>query len=574
MGYEAAVSHIGPTSAVQLEEHSALAGLTHVQSTSALPPDCVFSSPADRTEIEADPAFRASQAALAACQEERMAGGVAVGDYDDDSDPDLAFSRSAGGVILYRNDQGSFSDVTAEVGLTSLDGYANGVVFADLSNDGFPDLVVSTIGVGRDYLLENNGGRFKEVGEQRGVSGGDAKARGGTSVAVGDYDRDGYVDLFIGEWRYGPRTAPGMGHARLLRNRGRSAPGHFTDVTKSAGIEPFPRQLVQPSLLSATGDPGWSFSPAFVDLDNDGWQDLALAADYRTTQVWWNRADGTFSTQLDPPPFYDVGNAMGSTFADIDRDGDLDWFTSAIYDPQGGCQDPQDCASEPAGFTGNRLWRNDGDRKFADITQQAGVMDAGWAWGSAFADFDNDGAIDLAVTNGQDFGEVDDPWAGKFRSTPKRLWMGLGDGRFSDAATTSGFATLKNGKGLATADFDGDGLLDVVIANNGSTPDFYRNTSRDIGGGWIELDVRGTRSNRGGLGAVVEIVLVPGSRPQRIEVGAGSHFLGNSDRLVHVGLGAASSVAEIVVRFPVSGAVIRRTSVNSGQRLVIEEPKS
>jgi hypothetical protein len=168
--------------------------------------------------------------------------------------------------------------------------------------------------------------------------------------------------------------------SRLLHNRGASQPGYFEDVTSSAGLNVYRNNKT------------YRFTPRFVDLDRDGLPDLAIASDSYTSQLFWNNGDGTFTDGTLPAGVGTDHNGMGSTFGDYDGDGDLDWFiTNFTADPN----------LPPTGFGGwNRLYRNDGNRQFTDVTEQAGVRDSRWAWGTTFFDYDNDGDLDLIATNG------------------------------------------------------------------------------------------------------------------------------------------------------------------------------
>ncbi len=306
-------------------------------------------------------------------------GGAAVGDYDTDGDPDIFLTGFGTRDALYENQGGVFVDVAAQVGLDSM-GRSNGAYFVDVDRDGDLDLVVTTVADGAHRLYINrpdSGGepRFVDEAALRGLALSDGTPLSGFGVAEGDYDRDGYPDLFVTEWLWEYDHCLRQ-HSRLLRNRGAEAPGFFEDVTRSAGVWMLNRVKRYPA----------AFAAAFSDLDDDGLLDLLVVSDFRTSRLFWNRGNGTFEDGTESAGVGTAESDMGSTLGDYDGDGDLDWFVSAIYHP-----------NEPG--TGNRLFRYDGGRVFTDVTSAEGVEDGGWGWGAAFADFDSDGDLDLVMAS-------------------------------------------------------------------------------------------------------------------------------------------------------------------------------
>ncbi len=503
-------AHAGTT----FTDVTAEAGLAYLQHAPPEPPDCIVGS--------------------LACDVDRMTGGAAVADVDGDGCPDLFATRLDAPDLLFRNDcAGGFTDATAAAGLAGFDLHSNGAAFADIDNDGDPDLLVTVVGNGsgpsnRNYLFVNDGsGVFTEEAVARGAALASTDPRLTWSVAFGDFDRDGFVDFHVTEWL-------ASAHSRLLRNRGAAAPGHFEDVTEAVG-------------LSFAGVNG--FASTFVDLDGDGWQELAVAGDFGTSRLFWNEG-GTFTDGTVAAGVGTDENGMGSAFGDYDGDGDLDWFVTSIFDPDASC-DGGNCIW---GYTGNRLYENEGGRVFRDATDDAGVRDGRWGWGTVFFDMDNDGDLDLVMTNGMDVAHTGIEDA--FNADPMRLWENDGSGAMTEVSAAAGLTDTASGKGLLTFDYDGDGDLDLFVVNNAGAPRLYRN---DLAGDarWLRLRIEGDGSSREALGARVEVWPRYDGPPQVREVGAASHFLGQSEPELHFGLGPGiERVDRVRVTWPATGRVI------------------
>lgn len=466
------------------------------------------------------------------CEEERMTGGVAVGDVDGDGRDDLLASRMDGPIGIYLNrGDGTFAASALTVpGLRS-----NGLGLADVDDDADLDLYVTTYGDGlapndRHHLFINDGtGTFAEDALARGAAVASARPRAGTSVAFGDYDRDGHLDLYVGEWA---ALLPGAvsSHARLLRNLGG---GVFEDVTVAQGLHTEPCEPGQ-ALCGVDG-----FAAAFTDLDDDGWLDLAIVGDFGSSRLLWNDGgafhDGTRAAGVGTDE-----HGMGSTVGDFDADGDLDWFVTSIHDPERRCG-VADCNW---GFTGNRLYRNEGGRVFTDATDDAGVRHGSWGWGAAAFDYDNDGDLDLISAAGVDFAgsTVED----LFEDAPTFLWENDGSGRMVEVAALVGIADRRMGKGLAVLDFDDDGDLDVVVANTMDRLALYRNDGGNANG-WLRVRVL-EASGRPAHGA--RVLVFSRDRRQLREIGTTTHLLGQSEAVAHCGLGPAPGPVDLEVRFP------------------------
>jgi len=462
-----------------------------------------------------------------------MTGGAAAGDFDGDGWVDLFVTRSNDTDILYRNlGNGQFADVTTSAfGSSPLNVTTNGAAWGDIDNDGDLDLYVTTIGYNQHLLYINAGdGTFSEQAVARGAAVSDgAELTNGTGIALGDYDRDGYLDVFVGQWR--PNVASGPLQSRLLHNDGTNQPGNFSDTTDAAGVS-----------LELTSGPkaggSYSFSPRFADLDGDRNPDLAITSDFGTSRLFWNEgpdaptqfSDGTLAAGTNTGQ-----NDMGSTIGDIDGDGKLDWFITDIY------RDPLANAHP----NGNRLFRNEGSRQFSDTTDAAGVRNGDWGWGTAMLDYDNDGDLDITLTNGFIDG-------GQFLNDPMRLWDNDGTGQFTEIGAATGVSDTGQGRGLLTFDYDHDSDLDIFVVNNGNQPVLLRNDGGN-NNGFLRIRTVGTLSNRDGIGALIQVtpdIQQPGEQ-MVWEVNAGTHYLAQSEFIAHFGLGSAvQSVDKVLILWP------------------------
>jgi hypothetical protein len=474
-----------------------------------------------------------------------MSGGAAAGDFDGDGWMDLYVTRVNLPNLLFRNrGDGTFDEVGAVAGV-DLNSLSSGCAFADIDNDGDQDLFVLTFET-RNFLYINDGaGNFREEAAARGV---DFPHNLGkhlsTSAAFGDVENDGDLDLMITAWQLGEaqRNDP---QTRLYINDGR---GNFTDNTVNAGLT----------------TPTAGFSPAFADVDRDGWQDILLASDFKTSVYYHNQGNGTFVDRTEAAGVGTDENGMGSSVIDIDNDGDLDWFVSAIYDPL-------ECEAVAACFwfwSGNRLYLNDGQGHFEDGTDSWGVRDGGWAWGASAIDIENDGDLDLILANGMSFNGTDSDE--QFNNTVLRLWQNNGAGEsMTDIAVESGAIAVGETRGVVVFDYDKDGDQDFYVVNNNRKPFLFENRTTDAGH-WFRVHLRGTRSNKDGVGATIRLTTADGGVQTRV-VGNNSNYNSHNELIAHFGLGAATEVAEIQVEWPVSGWVQRFSGLAADQLLFVEE---
>jgi hypothetical protein len=440
-------------------------------------------------------------------------GGVAAGDYDGDGWVDLfAVAGDVGADRLFRNQgDGRFVEVGVEAGVSQSGRRSSGPTFADYDGDGCLDLFVGAVDNVEPALFRNRcDGSFE-------AQAGMFPASPYVSSTFGDYDGDGDLDLLVSRWGIVPAV-----HQvdYLWRNEG----GTFSGVTSEAQLR-FRTQVMNRLEIE------WTLSPNFADINNDGLQDVLLASDFGTSQVFLNNGNGTFTDVTDAAITDE--NGMGTAIADYDADGDLDWFVTSIFD-SGGIPTPS------WGTTGNRLYRNRGDGTFDDVTETAGVRDGNWGWATCFADFDNDGSLDLFHVNGW-------PLSGLFSDKPARLFMSNGDGTFREQAEVAGIADRGFGVGIACFDYDRDGDVDVFIANNDGPARLFRNENGNEGS-FLQVRLRGRSPNTQGIGA--RIYATSDSRTQMQELRAGTNYVSQDPAEAHFGLGAAITIDEIRVVWP------------------------
>jgi hypothetical protein len=489
-----------------------------------------------------------------------QSGGAAAGDFDNDGWADLFITRYWDTPYLYRNNHdGTFADVTATAFSSGLPGpNSGGASWGDIDNDGDLDLHVSNVfnGQGNQLYINDGAGHLADQATVRGAQLGGANVAS-TSASLGDFDNDGYLDMYITEWRGLSGYTAEPPHARLLRNRGVNQPGFFDDVTASSGaaMGPLSGQQVYQSN---------SFTPRFVDFDRDGHQDIVVTSDFGTTKLFWNDGDGTFTDGTPAIASLRGISDMGLAIGDYDGDGMLDWFTSDI------CH-PSDCNTN----SGNRLFRNFGNRVFLESSNFAGVRDAGWGWGTQMFDYDNDKDLDIAVTNGYYTGPTVPTG---YEDDAIRLFQNNGQGpfltTFTDVAASAGMTDTSQGRGLLTFDYDRDGDLDVFIVNNFQAPILYRNDGGNEAGDWLRIETVGTISNADGVGAFITVTpdLAFPNKKLVHEITLSSSFLSQSEPFAHFGLGAAADLIDLVrIEWPASGIVQEFYDVAPNQLLTIVE---
>lgn len=484
-----------------------------------------------------------------------FAGGVAAGDYDGDDDIDLFVVRGdIGPNQLYRNDGNNvFVEVAAAAGVANTKSATenwrhSGPVFADMDGDGDVDLFMGGVQGDPCRLFANNGdGTFTDVTAGSGL---DTMAASQTvSAALGDYDLDGDLDMFLAHWGVERDELDPGDTEHLWRNESTAGQIRFVSVSEAAGISPSIISLDDPYVPLQEID--YSFAPAFVHLNDDVYPDIVMSGDVNGSMVFMNNGDGTFENATDVEVIKDA-NGMGSAVGDYDNDGDLDWFVSSIYRD-----------SNPLVENGNRLYRND-NGVFVDVTDSAGVVDGGWGWAACFIDFENDMDLDLYHTNGWQFDHI-----GDFTADTSRAFVSNGDGTFSDDATNIGLGDKDQGRGAVCGDFDSDGDVDIFLwANEGNNSgSLYRNDSS--GNSYLVVQLRGKAPNTAASGARVTATV--GTTTMIRDVIIGSNFISQNPNEQYFGVGTAAQVDSLQVRWP-DGTTTDHGIVQANQRIVIDQP--
>ncbi|MEO1222284.1 MAG: VCBS repeat-containing protein, partial [Pseudomonadota bacterium] len=442
--------------------------------------------------------------------------GVAAGDYDNDGDVDLFIAKADGSANhLYRNEGDLvFADVAVDAGVaftrSANESFRHGSpAFVDLNSDGLLDLFIPGLeGDPTMIFVANGDGTFSDATVGSGLD--QMAALYSHSPAFGDYDRDGDLDLFLGHWG-SPRDYDNVGDTENLWRNDSDASGiKFTSVSVEAGIAPSILTIDDPLISQKVFD--HIFTPTFSDVDGDGWPDLLVVGDFNFSQVFINQQDGTFSNETDFDVIID-GNGMGSAVGDFDNDGDLDWFVSSILARESDdvTRDIPDTLSQ----IGNRLYRNNSG-VFEDVTDEMGVADGGWGWGSCFIDFENDGDLDIYQTNGwpqPDFGGFDDDTT--------RAFVAGSDGKFIDLAGDLGLADTEQGRGVVCDDFDNDGDVDVLLLHLGSTNavSLWRNDYQGSNS-FLKIILRTSGGNRQSIGARISVRVDGVTRVRAVALGS------------------------------------------------------
>jgi len=505
---------------------------------------------------------------------ETMGGGVAMLDYNNDGLLDLFFVNGAALTDpmpkgakpdksdpsywnrLYRNNgDGTFTDVTAQAGVRG-EGYGMGVAVGDFDNDGWPDLYVTNLG--RNNLYRNNrDGTFTDVTEKAGVSG----SGWSVSACFVDYDRDGWLDLIVTrylDWDFDRNVFCGE---KRPGYRAYCHPNEFAPTTHLVFHNNGDGTFSDVSKKCGIGAvPSKGLGIAIGDFDLDGWPDIVIANDSWPQQLFRNNRNGTFteSAVQTGMAFDEDGKTfagMGVDFADYDNDGWPDVFVNALASQR------------------YALFRNSKGKSFDYVSGDTGIARATVShsgWGTALVDYDNDGWKDLLVAQGHvmDNIELTQPSA-KYREP--MLIMRNRKGTFEDVSASGGdvFRTAFAARGAAFGDLNNDGWIDVAVNCNDGPAVVLMNRGGN-GNHWVLIKTIGARSNRDGIGAGIRLVSASGDE-QRAFVSAAGSYASSNDKRVHFGLGSSAHIRLIEVTWP-SGIVQRLENIEGDRVLTIREP--
>lgn len=502
---------------------------------------------------------------------ETTGSGVAFFDYDHDGWLDIFLVNSSSldkqpkgdapqNKLFHNNRDGTFTDVTAKAGLEK-SGWGQGVCIGDFDNDGFDDLFVTYWG--EDLLYHNNGdGTFTEVGHKAGVAG--IPTRWSTGCSFIDYDRDGWLDLVVTHYvDFSLENAKDPGSNPYCVYRGlpvMCGPRGLVSEKSSLYHNNRDGTFTDVSMKSGIAGNSKLFGMGILtgDFDNDGWPDIYIASDSTPSQMFMNNHDGTFREEgtLRGVSYSAEGMeqaGMGVAATDYDNDGSLDIFKTNFSD-----ESPN-------------LYHNNGRGIFTDLAESAAVNRRTHfvGWGCGFFDPDNDGLADLFYCNGHVYPELDRIHVDTTYREPRVLYRNLGNGRFEDVTALAGEAltTASTGRGCAFGDFNNDGCVDVVINNQGAKPSLLKFTLTDKNH-WISLKLIGVKSNRSAVGTRVRCVA--GTLSQIDEVRSGGGYLSQSDLRLHFGLRESTLIDLIEISWP-SGVVDRLHKIAVDQFLRIEE---
>jgi len=508
--------------------------------------------------------------------------GVAIGDFDGDGRPDIFVVGKTRSCRLFRNlGKWRFEDVTEKAGVgdkgEAAGAWKQGATFVDVNNDGLLDIYVCRFGAPNLLYMNQGDGTFKEEAAARGLAVEDASVM----AAFCDYDRDGWLDVFVQTNILDSEAHPRGQKDYLFRNNG---DGTFTDVTERAGI---------------SGE-AQGHSAVWWDYDGDGWPDLYVANDFAAPdKLYHNNRDGTFTDVIDSVVPHMPYSSMGSDLGDVNNDGLMDLFVAdmaatthqkdqrAIAVMRSFLKDPPDGSTEAPQVMRNALYVNTGTGRCLEAACLAGLPDTDWTWSVRLEDLDGDGRLDLFVTNGmnresnnadltarKELAESADEKIRAEEASPvlaeqHLAFRNMGDLRFEDVSAAWGLDQRGVSFGAAFGDLDGDGNLDLVYSNYQGGVTFLRNDSDT--GHRITVALRGTRSNRFGVGSTVRIETDSGVQIRALVLARG--VLSSSEPILHFGVGDDTRIRRLTVSWP-NGAIQAFSDLGVDRRFTITEPAS
>ncbi|HEX2676245.1 MAG TPA: CRTAC1 family protein, partial [Polyangiales bacterium] len=498
-----------------------------------------------------------------------IAGGITATYLDDDCWPDLVFAGGdASGLVFYENrgqQQGYASApnlIDAQL-RAALGTQYTGVAVADLDGDYQRELVFGNVLANQVPILARGAtGAYYEVTSLPMI-------RNTYGIGFGILNPGEYPSLFLGHWS---TLGTAASSPALFENQG------------GLGLVPSDGQA---GTAQGFINQDHNFSPSFIDLDGDGWQDMTIASDFKTSEVLRNTTTSRFQDVTDRKVVTDE-NGMGSALGDVDNDGDQDWFVTSILDPLGGAP-----YLGTAGTTGNRLYRNDSTSQgivFSDVTDQAGVRNGYWGWGACMQDFDHDGFLDIFHVDG--FGYVPaglnsdpklaavkaeyDVTTARFQGRPPRLFMNKGDGTFVESAASWKINAPQEGRGITCFDYDRDGDMDIAFVDHSTGIQFYENQiGHDANHRFLNVRVVGSAPNTEALGARIQVTANVGGghgvQHQLRVANANSNYNGQNLPENHFGLGSAAKVDTLTITWLNDPTPLVCTNVAVNQFLVFDQ---
>jgi hypothetical protein len=502
---------------------------------------------------------------------ETKGSGIAFFDYDQDGWLDIYLTNGlrldekwpAGkeprSHLFKNNRDGTFADVTDRSGLGQV-GWQTGICVGDYDNDGWDDIFCGFWG--HNALFHNNGdGTFTDVTHKAGLY--NQRVRWTSGSTWLDYDRDGWLDLFVAnfvEFDISKVPAPREGNCQWMglpeMCGPRGLPAGSNLLFHNNGNGTFSDVSEKAGILKP--GPRYSITPVSYDFDNDGWPDIYVAVDSMPSLFFHNNHDGTFTDRgveagcaLNDDGHEQAG--MGVAVGDYDCDGNLDIFKTNFS------HDTSD------------LYHNNGDGTFADKTYASGLaLNAQYVgWGDGFVDYDNDGWLDIIQINGHVYPDVEKSHLAQFKQ-PRVVYRNLGNGTFKDVSAQMGPGIAQNysSRGAAFGDYDNDGDIDVLVLNMNDPPSLLRNDGGNRHN-WIKIKLIGTRCNRTAIGARVQVSIA--GHTQMDEVHSGDSVMSQSDLRLHFGVGEAKKIDWLEVKWPTTWKIEKFTDVGVNQILTIKE---
>ena len=504
---------------------------------------------------------------------EAKGSGLAFFDYDNDGwldiyltngtrlDEKWAPGKSPTSQLFKNNRDGTFTNVTEKSGLART-GWQTGVCVGDYDNDGWDDLFCCFWG--HNILFHNNGdGTFSDVTHKAGLY--NEPVRWGAGCTFLDYDRDGSLDLFVCNYvKFDLEQAAASSGAASCQWKGipvmcgpRGLIGDTNLLYHNNGDGTFTDVSEKSGILKP--GPRFSITAVSYDFDNDGWPDIYVAVDSEPSMLFHNNHDGTFTDigVIAGCAYSEAGHeqaGMGVAVADYDCDGWLDIFKTNFTDDT--CN----------------LYRNNGDGTFSDVTFPSGIaVNSRYVgWGCGFLDYDNDGWSDLMQINGHVYPEIAGHDVGQTYKNPRIVYRNMGNGQFKDVSAVMGPGISEHfsSRGAAFGDYDNDGDVDVLVLNMNDLPSLLCNDGGNKQN-WIKIKLIGTKCNRTAIGARVRVIT--GEHVQMDEVHSGSSVMSQGDLRLHFGVGKAETVDVIEVKWPTTGKLERFPQVKANQILTIRE---